>query len=217
MNVRHSVQLFGSQRRGNRPKFSHTYATLSEKVTRSDGTESIEKYTFSWLPADGVIDPFGKPESGENYRYGRTIDWLNAAASTVRWQSPDVDVVPEFFPSAMDRYQELERHVLRYVMIDSLATRPHDASNCIHAISDIPLAIEQLGMLNTYTLHGISASRRVFEYFSPFFVRKEDARLNNQDERFFEELDKAYFASAVANDNLVESIATAIKEYGPLE
>ena len=151
------IKVYGSQQLGDRPKFSHTFATFIEQQVRPDESTERRNLTISWLPRDETIDPLGPPEPGRNFSLCETLAWLDQAGSDMRWESPETEIEPELFQSAIERIEELNQGVLQYVMIDSFQSRPHQASNCIHAVTDLPLALRRLGMAFT----GIcTASRR---------------------------------------------------------
>jgi hypothetical protein len=169
-STKYFMTLYGAQRLSYRPKYSHTYATFTEKAT----ARAPRELTISWLPADGVIKPNGPPERGLNYTWDETLDWLRDQDSDIQWASRETEIQKEFFQSAEKRFEELKKGTLKYVMIDRRSWRPDKASNCIHAVTDIPLALTQFDKLRTYTLHGIVVSRYIYEKFSHFYVNKEE-------------------------------------------
>jgi hypothetical protein len=195
------IKLYGSQRPGNRPKFSHTFATFTEQNAQSGGPVAR---SISWLPRDGNINPFGPPEVGRNYSLDETLAWLDKAGSTMRWESPEAEIEQRLFDSAMERIQEFGGGTLQYVMIDNFAWRPHKASNCIHAITDLSLCLAELGMPFTGILHGIEASRFVYQYLFPFYVQAP--ALSQEDEALFDRLQNDHIHRAIVQSSLQTSL-----------
>ena len=170
--TRYFLTMYGSQRGTlNRPQFSHTYATFTERQYDDDDVLVGERaLTISWLPADGDIDPFRGPEPGRNFSYEETVGWLNAGGSFDRWESPETEIQQVLFESAVDRCAEFASGTLQYVMVDREHERPHLASNCIHAVMDLPIVVASYGVLPTGLRRGIEASQFAYSFLSPFFA-----------------------------------------------
>jgi hypothetical protein len=197
------IKVYGSQRLGNRPKYSHTFATFTEVQIAADRSEQRHQFTISWLPQDGEIKPLGGPEPGRNYTLGETLAWLDENGSKDRWESPETAIQARLFESAVLRFNELTRAALLYLMIDSFLVRPHQASNCIHAVTDLPLALQNLGMCYTGVLHGISASRFVYQYLSPFYLKPPETTAATG--WSFEQAERRHFIIAAAVESLVDA------------
>jgi hypothetical protein len=88
-------------------------------------------------------------------------------------------------------------------MIDTLLTRPHQASNCIHAVTDLSVALQDLGMCYTGVLHGISASRFVYQYLSPYYVTPPET--TSTTEQLFEQDQRHHFGIATDLESLVDA------------
>lgn len=170
LSPKYFMTVYGSQRAFNPPKYSHTYASFKHRLFHPDGSVVDSEFAISWLPHDGVINPLGPPEKGRNYSLAETVAWLDGKGSDIRWTSGETEINADLFHSASARFSELNAGSLKYVMIDSIFSRPHQASNCIHALSDIEVARERLGMAFTGILRGIQASLFVYRYLSPFYV-----------------------------------------------
>lgn len=177
------ITVYGSQHRVNRPKLSHTFATFAELQVRPDASVARRDFTISWLPRDGNINPVGPAEAGRNYSLVETFAWLDQTGSKIRWESPETEIQSRLFQSAEERFRELEGGTLRYKMIDSFQSRPHEVSNCIHGVTDLPVALEALGMAFTGILHGIQASRFVYQYLWPFYLTRPN--ISEEQERRF--------------------------------
>jgi hypothetical protein len=198
------VKVYGSERWGNRPKFSHTFATFIEQQVQPDESVVRRTLTISWLPLAGEIHPLGPAEAGRNYSLQETLTWLDQAGSKIRWESPETEIQPGLFDSAVTRIQELERGLLRYVMIDSLQSRPHEASNCIHAVTDLPMVLEALGMAYTGVLYGIQASRFVYQYLWPFYLVR--LQVPQEHERLVDAVQRAQVCATVVQNSLVDTL-----------
>jgi hypothetical protein len=208
--LKYFIKVYGSQRTGNRPRFSHTFATFTQVQILGDGSEQRRQLTISWLPRDGEIKPLGGPEPGRNYALGETLAWLDKNGSNIRWDSPETEIEQTLFNTAVDRFNELTGGTLRYVMIDTLLTRPHQASNCIHALTDLPVALQELGMCYTGVLHGIGASRFVYQYLSPFYVTPP--QLTAATEQLFEQEERNHFRIARDLESLVDAHQITVDE-----
>ncbi|MFO0806453.1 MAG: hypothetical protein U0791_25390 [Gemmataceae bacterium] len=180
---KYMLTVYGSQRAFNRPKFSHTYATFEELDRVSGIRTEAPIMTISWLPRDGKINPIRRGEPGLNFSFEDTETWLAKGRSNDRWKSEPTEITPELYFSARDRIAQLESGSVEYVMVDTFLTRPESGSNCIHAVSDLPLALTELRMAFTGSLHGIEASRFVYHYLSPYFVEPPPVK-DLEEERF---------------------------------
>jgi hypothetical protein len=181
--LKYLLTVYGSQRAINRPKFSHTYATFEELDGASGIRTGTPTMTISWLPRDGKINPVRRGEPGLNFSFEDTEIWLAKGRSNDRWKSPPTVITPELYFSARDRIAQLESGSIEYVMVDTFLSRPDRASNCIHAVSDLPLPLSELRMAFTGSLHGIEASRFVYHYLSPYFVEQPPVKAL-EEERF---------------------------------
>lgn len=169
--ARYFMKMYGSQHPFlNRANLSHTFASFHLRPRFLDGMVQPRDLTISWLPANGPIEPFGSPVIGRNFTLEETFTWLDEAESTDRWESDETEIQKELFDAAEDRVLQLGAGALRYKMIDRPRSRPNLVSNCIHAVSDLSIAIERLSMAVTGPFHGKRASRFVYQYFRPFYI-----------------------------------------------
>jgi hypothetical protein len=192
---RYFIVVYGSQHdlgAIHRPKLAHTYARFTEEI----GVEIVRDLVISWLPRDGQINPLGRPEPGKNYSLDETVAWLDRAGSSNRWSSNKTEIEPRLFESAIERVGELSRGSIQYVMADNPFSRPHRASNCIHAVSDLAAALERLGTARTGILHGNDASRFVYHYFWPFYINPQPP--SSEEEQRFETMHRAQLETAIA-------------------
>ena len=85
----------------------------------------------------------------------------------------DGEIAEEFYNSFVARKTELENGGVEFIMNDNFSTRPNIATNCIHAVSDLPIALASLPMLDTFSLHGYEACFAVYRYLSPWYLPTE--------------------------------------------
>lgn len=154
----HQIVFFGSQRLGNPPRFSHTWAVIQKRLPNRSRTAAFAPLAISWLPESLEIKFRGPPESGKNFSHRETMDWVRAGRAQVKYWGPFA-ATEELFDLCEDRIRQLNSGELRYVMLDR-RYRPHEATNCIHAVSDLDLAWE---LLDTDTLRGFQASKKVLD------------------------------------------------------
>ena len=145
--------VFGSERHPNVPEHSHTFAAF---LRSAPGTGSApgegEPLCISWLPQTRVIRPLWLlPETGWNFGLIETIDWAlmpdseDPGAKTYLYAWGPFRILPLFRDQAAARIAELKSGRVEYV-VEDLLYRPHRATNCIHALSD-------LGLTNLFASH----------------------------------------------------------------
>src|SRR5262245_9420720 len=123
------VLLFASEREGNPPRFSHTWATFV-KSTRKDSEKPTldEAVTISWLPGSGVIPPLAAVP-GRNFSLPETLDWARQQNARIAAWGP-IPIQKELYYLARQRKEVLESGRLAYKMIDG-RVRPDRGTNCI--------------------------------------------------------------------------------------
>jgi hypothetical protein len=161
---RYFLTIYGFQTFLNFLRTAHTFAIA--KKTTADLTP-IEEHIISWLPDGGPIHIFGA-EKGRIYTFEETLAYKKRNA-IVR-ALPTEEVTEAFYQSFVDRKNELESGGVQFIMNDSFSTRPHGATNCIHAVSDLPIALSTLPMLDTFSLHGYEASFAVYRHFQRWYL-----------------------------------------------
>lgn len=154
----YQIVFFGSQRIGNPPRFSHTWAIIQKQSPSSSRGAVLAPLAISWLPESLDIKFRGPPEPGKNFNHRETMDWVRAGRAQVKYWGPFA-ATKELFDLCEGRIRQLNSGELRYVMLDR-RYRPHEATNCIHAVSDLDLAWE---LLDTDTLRGFQASKKVLD------------------------------------------------------
>ena len=85
------------------------------------------------------------------------------------YAAPTRLITEVFYQSALDRIAQLDTGAAKYTMIDRLSTRADKATNCIHALSDIPVAVAAAPLLDTGIKYGFSASVAVYNHLRPWF------------------------------------------------
>jgi hypothetical protein len=170
--TRFYLTIYGFQTAPNFLRTAHTFAVVTKKL--SDGSSPEEPSIISWLPDAGTIHLVGA-EKGRNYSLPETLAFKSPDA--ILRATPTQEIAEEFYNSFMDRKRELESGSVEFVMNDRLSTRPNNATNCIHAVSDLSIALAALPMLNTYTQHGYDASFAVYTYFQPWFLKSKEGAM----------------------------------------
>jgi hypothetical protein len=136
---------------------AHTFVSFYEGKDLASGV--VHPMTISWLPATGIVKPFGA-EKGHNYSLDDTLSMACHAGRRVKSWGP-YEIKPELFVSATRRLQLLKSGQVQYSMINNL---PH-SMNCITAAGDITEK-----RLDTGILWGVAASSAVVKHLSPYFV-----------------------------------------------
>src|SRR5262245_43543326 len=157
------MAIFGAQGQPNRPRFSHTFATFVKAAHVDDfpkGAE-LEVHTISWMPATLEVAPLRrKAEPGKNLDLNASLAWAKAVNSQITMWGPFA-IKKELFEKAKARVQLLEGGKLGYIALDA-GHRGNDASNCVHAVSDIlPEPTLEAGMA-----YGNAASQMVLRHLS---------------------------------------------------
>src|SRR5262249_16194985 len=161
------VILFASEREGNAPRFSHTWATFVKSTQPESGKPTLnEAIPLSWLPANGVIPPLATVP-GRNFSLSETMDWTRQMNARVAAWGP-IPVRKELYDLARQRKEVLESGRLAYKMIDG-RVRPDRGTNCIHAVSDMVPG----SLLETGTAHGEGGTQLVAEHFRGYLIRAE--------------------------------------------
>lgn len=136
---------------------AHTFTSFYRGDDLARG--AVRPATISWLPATGVVQPFGV-EKGRNFSLVDTLSMACHAHRRVKSWGP-YEIKPELYQSAKKRIRLLESGSIAYSMIDA---QPH-AMNCITAAGDITPQ-----HLDTGILWGVAASAAVVHHLSPYFV-----------------------------------------------
>lgn len=128
----HVMTLFSATGRRNQVTSSHCFALFC-KVNQEKATETV---TISWMPKSGRISTFSRsPEIGENMSIADTLAWANSVGATVERFGPYY-IKEELYQRAKFQEERLTAGHVRYKVVDT-GMRPNNATNCIHAISDI--------------------------------------------------------------------------------
>ncbi len=166
--TRFFLTVYGWQRRPNGLRTAHTFAEVTKTEYRADGSSDGESTLISWLPSSGTIHIFGA-EPGRNYTMDETLAWGASIGAEVQ-ATPATEILPELYDSFLIRRAELDSGSVLYIMNDHFAQRPNLETNCIHAVSDLPIALATAPMLDTGLWHGYRASWAVYEYLRPWFL-----------------------------------------------
>lgn len=166
--------VFGSERHPNVPEHSHTFAAFLRCVPGAESAPGEgEPLCISWLPQTKVIVPLRPwPEPGWNYKLIETINWVfecdhaDPGVRTYLYAWGPFRICPELREHAAARTAEFKSGRVEYV-VEDLLYRPHRATNCIHALSDLGLTN---CLLHTLGSHGREASWKVIHYLGPWIM-----------------------------------------------
>ena len=160
---RYFMMVWGYQGAGNAPKDSHTFATFYEGDDLLDGKATPA--TISWLPATGIVRPFGV-ERGRNFSLAQTLTMACQTAKRVASWGP-YEITFGLYRRALDRIRLLESGRIAY---SEFGFRPR-MMNCIKAAGDIVETPFHPGLS-----WGFTASEAMVRHLSPFF--KDGGRIN---------------------------------------
>ena len=150
--------LSGFQGPDNDVVHSHTFASFYSGNDLAKGI--IKPATISWLPATGVVQPFGS-ERGHNFTLAQTLRMACRSGRDVRSWGP-YEIEPAPYQRALRRIRLLKSGRVQYSMIDTQA----GTLNCIDAAGDLtPVP------LDTGIAWGFLASDEVVQHLSPYFQR----------------------------------------------
>lgn len=139
---------------------SHTFVSFYKGDDLAKGV--VHPATISWLPATGVVAPFGSAP-GHNFTLGQTLEMACHSGRQVKSWGP-YEIEPALYQRALKRVRLLRSGRVQYSMIDTAS----DAMNCIDAAGDITPAPFDSGIA-----WGFVASQVVVRHLSPYFIKSE--------------------------------------------
>jgi hypothetical protein len=162
---RYYVMVFGQASEPSRVRNSHTFA-LFVKASGKSSTDKIETQCISWMPADGIIKPFGRdPEPGKNMTREESFTVAASLGAKVTMWGP-FPIKKELYETASTQIDNLKAGKMKYMVVDA-TWRGKGASNCIHAIADLdPSQVA----LNTGAEFGPMASAMVVSHLEVHFL-----------------------------------------------
>lgn len=168
---RYYVTFYGAQDGRNAPRHSHTWATFVRVVSDdARGTESkpqVESFAISWLPANGDVRLLARPEPGRNYTQAETQAWAARTGVGVTYFGP-FELSKQGYELALQQKAKLESGGMLYKALDA-RFRGGEATNCIHAVTDIvPGALELTGQAR-----GVEATQMAAQHFRPLLIEPE--------------------------------------------
>lgn len=162
--------IFGQQDASRQVDTAHTFATFVK--ARGEGPDRakyrIESHTISWMPRSLDVKVLKRPEQGSNLTLKDTLDHSRKIKSGVSMWGPFA-IKQELYERALRQEARLNKGDIGYKALD-LRFRPNEASNCIHAVSDIDT---DKGLLETGTAHGDEASFMVLQHLGRWIVNPD--------------------------------------------
>lgn len=172
---RYYMMVFASEATPNLPRLSHSFAAfikVQEQETGSIATWPVEIHTISWMPATLDVHLLRAPESGVNLSLPASLN-LAASNGTPVFAWGPFEIQRGLYERARAQITRLNSGEVSYKVLDT-RFRPNQATNCIHAISDIAAG----PLLNTGTAHGVGASQMVVNHLTPWIV--EPTKTHNE-------------------------------------
>jgi hypothetical protein len=155
--------VFGAQRSPiNRPKYTHTFATFVKATGEGPGLEAyqIESHTISWTAASFDLHMYRlRPEPGINLDLHASLQLAHRNRDQISQWGP-YQIEPELHDRALKQIARLESGAIQYKLLDG-PFRPHLASCCIHAVTDLDA---DHGLLETGHARGTAASALVVRH-----------------------------------------------------
>jgi hypothetical protein len=159
--------IFGQQDGARQVDSAHTFATFVK--ARGEGPDrakySIESHTISWMPRSLDVKVLKRPEQGINLTLKDTLNHARTIKTGVSMWGPFA-IKKELYDRAVRQESRLNKGAIGYKALD-LRFRPNDASNCIHAVSDIDT---DAGLMETGTAHGDEASFMVLQHLGRWII-----------------------------------------------
>jgi hypothetical protein len=162
--------VYAAQRTPNVPRFTHTFATFV-KVT-GEGADTakykVEEHTISWIAKTlDIVVARARPEPGVNLTLADSRKLAATLDEQVTMWGP-FEIKKELYDRALKQIERLESGKVQYKAVDG-RFRP-EASNCIHAVSDIDV---DDGALQAGTAFGNEASQLVAEHLRRWIIQPE--------------------------------------------
>lgn len=153
---RYFLQVWSYESLSNRPKDSHTFATLYSGDDLAAGRTAPT--TISWLPKSGVVQPL-RISKGQNFSLAATLSTACESRKVIRTWGP-YEITAELYRRAQARVRLLESGGIKY---GELGLGPK-VMNCIEATGDLMDT-----PFNPGPVWGSKASRAVVRHLSPLF------------------------------------------------
>jgi hypothetical protein len=155
---------------GGAARSSHTFATFIKATGKGskEKDDQLEAHTISWMPESLEIAVLRRtPERGVNLDLSATLRWSRSVGARVSMWGP-YRIAQELYDRAVTQEERLRSGRVQYKAIDR-NYRPQ-ASNCIHALSDIDT---DNGFLHVGGEWGEAASRDVANYLRRWVINPE--------------------------------------------
>jgi hypothetical protein len=168
--VREAYYMLVFDADGGAPQSSHTFATFVRATGKGSKEEDdqLEAHTISWMPQSLEIVVLRRaPEPGVNLDLPATLRWAQSVGARVSMWGP-FRIEKALYDRALTQEERLRSGSVLYKAIDR-NFRPQ-ASNCIHALSDIDT---DNGFLHVGREWGEAASRDVANYLRRWIINPE--------------------------------------------
>ena len=168
---RYYMIMFASQAEPNLPKHAHTFALFvkASQEGKDPSKHKIDSHCISWLPKSLMIEPLRlQPEPGENLSLPASLKFAKANNAQVTMWGPFF-IQKKCYDMALKRLEFLNSGKIAYVVLDR-RFRGGQATNCIHAVSDLDA---DDGLLDVGTASGDEASRAVAGHLRRWMIKPE--------------------------------------------
>jgi hypothetical protein len=159
--------VFGAQAEPNLPRFTHVHAYFVRVADGKwgHGSEKMEGHCISWLPRTLSVEPLRRfPEPGVNLGLGESNRLYASLGAQIAMWGP-YRVTRELYDMAVKQAARLNNNELNYICLDWRYRG--NASNCIHAVSDLDTTQP---LLATGVARGFSAAALVVGHFARYIV-----------------------------------------------
>jgi len=165
---RYYVVFYGAQDGRNAPRHSHTWAVFlhvaSEDSAGENARQQAESFAISWLPANGDVRLLARPELGRNFTHAESVAWAARVGVAVTYWGP-FELTKQGYDLALQQKGRLESGGVLYKALDG-RLRPGEATNCIHAVTDIvPGSLELTG-----SSRGNQGTLAAVQHFRPLLI-----------------------------------------------
>ena len=168
---RYYMLVFGSQTEPFSIRFTHTFAMFVKASGDGDNprTYQLQTQTISWMPQTLSIRVLASsPEPGVNLSIADSLQWAQSVGAVTTVWGP-FEIRQELYERAAKQAARLNAGEALYLCNDR-RHRGTEATNCIHAVSDVETSE---GLLMTGRQCGNAGSGAVIQHFAGHIVSNE--------------------------------------------